>query len=155
MEGNAKGKAAGRKVAGAIEERVFVSMQRTVDALARNPGKVLKAADVLPTQYNVLRILRGSPQGLPCSEIGKRMISRDPDITRLLDRMEKRGLISRCREEKDRRMVLTRITDAGLKLLSDLDQPMVEAHRRQLAHMGRERLEDLLDLLEQAGEKVR
>jgi DNA-binding MarR family transcriptional regulator len=95
----------------------------------------------------VLRILRGSPQGLACGEIATRMITRDPDITRLLDRLEKRGLISRCRETKDRRMVMARITPDGLKLLVRLDVPVQEAHRKQLGHLGRDRLRALAELL--------
>ena len=87
-------------------------------------SQVLKTEDLSSTQYNVLRILRGSPDGLPCGEIANRMITRDPDITRLLDRLEKRGLISRCRETKDRRMVMARITPEGLKLLGRLDEPV-------------------------------
>jgi len=94
--------------------------------------------------------LRGAPEGLPCGEIGNRMITRDPDITRLLDRMEKRSLISRCREAQDRRTVLTRITPEGLKLLSRLDEPVQNAHRAQLGHLGRERLKALCDLLRAA-----
>ena len=94
------------------------------------------------------------PNGLPCGEIASRMITRDPDITRLLDRLEKRGLISRCRETKDRRMVMARITPEGLKLLSRLDEPVEEAHRRQLGHLGQERLRALAELLEAARIKV-
>lgn len=139
---------------GGLEEDVFVSLMRTADLLARRGELLLKAADISPTQYNVLRILRGSPQGLACSEIGKRMITRDPDITRLLDRLEKRELISRCRETKDRRMVLTRITPKGLQLLRDLDGPITELHKSQLGHMGREGLRSLMKLLEAAREKV-
>jgi DNA-binding MarR family transcriptional regulator len=75
------------------------------------------------------------------------MITRDPDITRLLDRLEKRGLIARCRENKDRRMVMTRITPEGLKLLDRLDEPVQEAHRHQLGHLGRERMRALGELL--------
>jgi DNA-binding MarR family transcriptional regulator len=75
------------------------------------------------------------------------MITRDPDITRLLDRLEKRGLISRCRETKDRRMVMARITPEGLKLLARLDEPVEAAHRKQLGHLGRERLRALTELL--------
>jgi DNA-binding MarR family transcriptional regulator len=78
------------------------------------------------------------------------MISRDPDITRLLNRLEKRKLVSRCRENKDRRMVLTRITDAGLKLLAQLDGPILDAHHLQLGHLGPEKLKGLLALLQDA-----
>lgn len=133
-----------------LEEDVFVSLWRTADLLARSVEKVLKTADVSPTQYNVLRILRGAPEGLTCSEIARRMITRDPDITRLLDRLEKRELISRCRETKDRRQVHTRISPAGLRLLAELDQPVAEIHRRQLGHLGREGLHSLLVFLEKA-----
>jgi len=136
------------------EEDVFVSLWKTADLLARNVEKVLKSADVSPTQYNVLRILRGAPAGLTCSAIGKRMISRDPDITRLLDRLEKRGLISRCRETKDRRQVQTRISPQGLGLLSDLDGPVTEIHRQQLGHLGRDGMSSLQELLEKAREKA-
>jgi DNA-binding MarR family transcriptional regulator len=143
-----------RRRFGCLEEDVFVSMHRTADLLARNAEKVLRDGDVSPNQYNVLRILRGSPEGLPCTEIARRMISRDPDITRLLDRLEKRSLISRCREAKDRRTVLTRITPDGLQLLRNLDGPITEVHKSQLGHLGREGLRSLLDLLEKACEKV-
>ena len=78
------------------------------------------------------------------------MITRDPDITRLLDRLEKRGLISRCRETKDRRTVMARITPDGLKLLARLDEPVQEAHRKQLGRLGRERLRTLTELLQLA-----
>jgi len=116
--------------------------------------RVLKTGDLSPTQYNVLRILRGTPQGLPCGEIAARMITRDPDITRLLDRLEKRALISRCRETEDRRMGMARITRDGLKLLVQLDPPVVEAHRRQMGHLGKDRLRALSELLSAARANV-
>ena len=129
------------------EEIVFLDLARTTDMLSRGLIRVLKTEDVSPTQYIVLRILRGTLDGLPCGEIAARMITRDPDITRLLDRLEKRGLISRCRETGDRRMVVARITPEGLKLLAGLDAPVVEAHRRQLGHLGKDRLRALSELL--------
>lgn len=130
-----------------LEEAVFLDLLRTSDVLSRRLAHVLKNEDLSSNQYNILRILRGAPEGLPCGEIGSRMITRDPDITRLLDRLEKRGLISRCRETRDRRMVLTRISPEGLKLLARLDEPVQEAHREQLGHLGRERLKALTELL--------
>src|SRR5690348_18290459 len=133
----------GRRRAACPEEAAFLDLLRTCDLLSRGPAQVLKAEDLSATQYNVLRILRGAPEGLPCGEIGNRMITRDPDVTRLLDRLEKRGLVSRCRETEDRRMVLTRISPEGLKLLARLDEPVQEAHREQLGHLGRERLKAL------------
>jgi DNA-binding MarR family transcriptional regulator len=132
------------------EEVAFLDLLRTTDMLARRLVQVLKPADLSPTQYNVLRILRGSPDGLSCGQIASRMITRDPDITRLLDRLEKRGLISRCRETRDRRMVLTRISTKGLRLLGDLDGPVQQAHRQQLGHLGHTRLQKLAELLSAA-----
>ncbi len=129
------------------EEAAYLDLLRTTDRLSRPVAQLLKTEDLSPAQYNVLRILRGSPAGLSCGEIGDRMITRDPDITRLLDRLEKRNLLSRCRETKDRRMVLTRIAPAGLELLARLDQPVHEAHRKLLGHLGRERLRTLAGLL--------
>src|SRR5205807_1607384 len=129
------------------EEMAFLDLLRTTDMLSRPLAQVLKSEDLSATQYNVLRILRGAPQGLTCGEVANRMITRDPDITRLLDRLAKRGLISRRRGAKDRRMVLTRITTEGLALLARLDEPVLDAHRKQLGHLGRERLVALSDLL--------
>ncbi len=132
------------------EEATFLELCRTTDILSRRLSVVLKTEDLSANQYNVLRILRGAPDGLPCGEIGNRMITRDPDITRLLDRLEKRGLIARSRETKDRRMVMGRITPDGIKLLSRMDGPVREAHRAQLGHLGRERLRALTELLHAA-----
>src|SRR6266702_924172 len=132
---------------GSREEAAFVDLLRTCDLLSRGLAQILKAEDISPTQYNVLRILRGSPDGLPCGEIASRMITRDPDVTRLLDRLEKRGLISRSRDARDRRTVTARITKEGLKFLAQLDDPVEEAHRKQLGHLGRNRLWALTELL--------
>ena len=139
---------------GSAEEAAFLELMRTTDMLSRGFAPLLKAEELSSTQYNVLRILRGAPEGLPCGEIGNRMITRDPDITRLLDRLEKRGLVSRCRETKDRRMVLTRITDTGLELLARLDEPVQEVHRAQMGHLGRERLQELVELVRAARSAV-
>src|SRR5579885_51740 len=133
-----------------LQEKTYLELMRTADRLTRGAAAVLKTEDLSPTQYNVLRILRGAPGGLPCGEIGNRMITREPDITRLLDRMEKRGLISRCREEKDRRTVMARITPEGLEMLASLDEPVQAIHRKQLGHLKAEQLEKLHELL-QAG----
>jgi DNA-binding MarR family transcriptional regulator len=135
---------------GSREEAVFLDLLRTCDLLSRRPAQLLKTEDLSTTQYNVLRILRGSPEGLPCGEIASRMITRDPDVTRLLDRMEKRGLISRSRDTKDRRTVTGKITPEGLKLLARLDEPIQEIHRKQLGHLGRNRLWALAELLSDA-----
>jgi DNA-binding MarR family transcriptional regulator len=143
-----------RRRPGCPEEAAFLELVRTTDLLSRGLVRVLKTEDLSSTQYNVLRILRGAREALPCGEIASRMITRDPDVTRLLDRMEKRGLISRNREEKDRRTVLARITPTGLKVLARLDEPIQSAHRKQLGHLGRERLRELTDLMGLARSRV-
>jgi DNA-binding MarR family transcriptional regulator len=143
-----------RRQPGCPEEAAFLELVRTTDLLSRGLVRVLKTEDLSSTQYNVLRILRGAREALPCGEIANRMITRDPDVTRLLDRMEKRDLISRNREEKDRRTVLARITPAGLKVLACLDEPIQTAHRKQLGHLGRERLRELTELMGLARSRV-
>lgn len=132
---------------GSREESAFLELLRTTDILSRRLSQTLKKEELSATQYNVLRILRGTPAGLSCGEIGNRMITRDPDITRLLDRLEKRGLISRFRETKDRRTVMVRMTPAGLDLLGKLDEPVQAVHREQLGHLGEKRLKELSELL--------
>src|ERR1700751_3453197 len=136
-----------KKARGTPEEAAFLDLLRTCDLLSRGPAQFLKSEDLSPTQYNVLRILRGAPAGLPCGEIASRMITRDPDITRLLDRLEKRGLIERWRGAKDRRLVMARISPDGLKLVARLDDPIQAAHHKQLGHLGRKRLRMLSGLL--------
>ena len=135
------------KLGSSPEEVTYLEMLRTMEVLSHRFAQVQKTEDLSSTQYNVLRILRGASEGLPCGEIGNRMVTRDSDITRLLDRLEKRTLISRCRESKDRRTVWTRITPSGLELLARLDEPMHAAHRERMSHLGRERLSQLAELL--------
>jgi len=133
-----------------LENRIFVALLQTADTLGQEAEQLLKAAGIPNAQYNVLRILRGAePEGLACRAIGDRMISHDPDITRLLDRMEKRGLITRERQTDDRRVVKTRITPQGLSLLKTLDQPIHDLHKRQFRHISTARLKTLFDLLEE------
>jgi DNA-binding MarR family transcriptional regulator len=133
-----------------LEEKTFLELLQTTDRLSRGVAAVLKTEELSMTQYNVLRVLRGSPQGLPCGEIARRLITREPDVTRLLDRMEKRGLISRCRETVDRRTVLTRITKMGLDTVNRLDEPVRAVHHKQLGHLGHEHLLSLTGLLREA-----
>jgi DNA-binding MarR family transcriptional regulator len=133
-----------------LEDRVFVAILKAADELAQEAEQLIRTADLTGTQYNVLRILRGAgPEGLACRAIGDRMITHDPDITRLLDRMEKRGLITRERQKDDRRVVNTRITPQGLALIKPLDQPVRELHKKQFRHMAGARLKTLYDLLEE------
>jgi DNA-binding MarR family transcriptional regulator len=131
------------------EHEVFVGLQRAASELAQGVIELLKPVGLSASQYNVLRILRGSgKRGLSCGEIGDRLVARDPDITRLLDRMEGQGLVSRARDEADRRVVTTRITAAGLALLHGLDEAVAGVHRKQLGHLGPSRLRQLNELLQ-------
>jgi len=133
-----------------LEQKLFVELLRAADSLSQEGEQLLKAAGLTGAQYNVLRILRGAePEGLPCSGIGDRMISHDPDMTRLLDRLEKRALINRVRQTDDRRVVKTRITPQALSLLKTLDQPVSELHKRQFRHISAARLKVLAGLLEE------
>ena len=133
-----------------LQDQAFIALQKTADALGQQVEQVLKASGLTSAQYNVLRILRGAePEGLACSDIGERMISHDPDMTRLLDRMEKHGLITRQRQTDDRRVIKTRITSKGLESLRRLDQPIRDLHRRQFSHISAARLKGLAVLLEE------
>lgn len=123
---------------------------RAADFVGQQTEQLLKSHGLTGTQYNVLRILRGAgPDGLPCRSVGDRMISHDPDMTRLLDRMEKRGLIDRERQKDDRRVVKTRITATGLDILKKLDAPVRDLHKQQYQHISTARLKQLAELLEE------
>jgi DNA-binding MarR family transcriptional regulator len=142
------------RLSDSLEAHAFVSLQKAADSLAMQVEQLLKANDLTAAQYNTLRILRGAePEGLACSSIADRMISHDPDMTRLLDRMEKRSLITRARQKSDRRVVKTRITTQGLDLLKTLDQPVHDMHKRQFQHVPGARLKLLIELLDQVLEK--
>jgi MarR family transcriptional regulator, organic hydroperoxide resistance regulator len=139
-----------------LEDEALVALQRTADRLHWRLSEMLKAHGLSPTQYNALRILRGArDEGRACSEIAERMINRDPDITRLVDRLERRGLVSRSREGRDRRVITTRITSAGLELLDALDRPIEEFNRKMLGPLGEQQLRTLIRLLESAREQTK
>ena len=108
---------------------------------------VLRASDITLTQYNVLRILRGAEGGLTRNEIRDRLVNRMPDVTRLLDRMEDAGLVTRIRGSEDRRCVGTHLTRAGRSLVDSLDAPVEAEHKASLGHMTRVQLRTLIELL--------
>jgi len=138
-----------------VEEEALLALMRTADQVGQRNAEILKPFGLSPTQYNALRILRGGGEkGLPCSEIAVRMINHDPDITRLLDRLAKRGLVERSREEKDRRVVTARITKDGLELLSSMDRTVRDAPKQLLTGIGEKRLQTLLRLLRTVREKI-
>lgn len=131
------------------EEEAFLNIARTNQHLESLGGELLKASGLSLTQYNVLRILRGAhPDGVTCGQIADRMVTRDPDITRLLDRMETRGLVSRERSKEDRRVVLTNITHEGLQLVNSLDRPLETFLKQQFAKLSERDIQSLIRLLE-------
>jgi DNA-binding MarR family transcriptional regulator len=137
-----------------LEQEAMLSVQRTDALLGYSIIEALKPYDVTPTQYNVLRILRGAgPSGLCREDIRDRLISQVPDVTRLLDRMEEAGLVGRERDSADRRLVTSRITDAGLTLLEKLAAPIARLHQQQLGHMTNAELRSLITLLAKARER--
>ena len=133
------------------EEEALLNVARTADCLERAFHHATRGWGVTSTQYNVLRILRGAqPQGLTCSAIGQRMIARDPDITRLLSRLKKMKLIRQQRDRHDRRAVWTKISDAGLELLHQMDPVIQRAPVELLGHLGATGVTELSRLLELA-----
>jgi DNA-binding MarR family transcriptional regulator len=138
-----------------VQEEAVLALMRTADLVAAPIADALRDAKLSPSQYNVLRILRGAGgTPLPCGEISERMVRRDPDLTRLLDRLEDRGLVRRERGTADRRVVLASITDAALELLESLDAPMDARVRRALDHVATRRLRTLLEILEEIRAEV-
>ena len=130
------------------EHEAHLSIERTAAILSHAVAEALRPWGITPTQYNVLRILRGAgDKGLCRNEVRERMVAQVPDATRLLDRMEAAGLIRRERDAEDRRFVTTRITGEGLRIVGELDGPMEEVHRRRLGHLGEADLRTLIDLL--------
>jgi DNA-binding MarR family transcriptional regulator len=131
-------------------QEATLNIMRTADLLAAGFDRLFRHYRLTNSQYNVLRILRGEGQPLPCSEIASRLINRMPDITRIVDRLEQAGLARRARTGEDRRLVLIEITATGLDLLAQLDQPVADLHRSQLAHLNEQQLAELSRLLEAA-----
>lgn len=131
-----------------IQEELHVSIARTAALLERAVAKQLKPHGITPTQYNVLRILRGAgPTGLCRNELGERLVTPVPDVTRLLDRMAEQKLIARQRSDEDRRLVRTYLTPKGLELVNTLDEDMRAGHRTRLAEFTCEEMKRLVDAL--------
>jgi DNA-binding MarR family transcriptional regulator len=137
----------------APDAAAFLALLRAAERASQDFADFLRPCGLSPAQYNVLRILRGAgPDGLPCGEIGGRMLNKDPDITRLLDRMEKQGWIGRERNERDRRVVVTRLTKTGQALVNRLDEPVARRHQETLGRLGKKRLTALARELRAAAE---
>ncbi|MCP2014596.1 DNA-binding MarR family transcriptional regulator [Deinococcus sp. HSC-46F16] len=137
--------------ASSLEHQVYLGLQRLAADLGHQTAELLKGSGLSLAQFNVLRILRGAGEGgLTCGEIGERLITRDSDVTRLLDRLEKQALVTRTRSTQDRRVVLSTLTDQGRALLADLDAPLAALHRAQLGSLGPHKLRHWLTLLGEA-----
>jgi len=132
-----------------LEEELTLNILRTAEFVTTVVTDVLRPVELTVTQYNALRILRGAgEQGLMCGEIGERMITKESDITRLLDRLEARGLITRERPEANRRAVIAKISSVGRELLSGLDKPVMACHKQLAASLSQTKLRNLIDMLE-------
>lgn len=132
-------------------EAVYLNLLRTASLIAQDHARFFKPFGLTPTQYNALRILRGShPEPLPCSEVGERMVTPVPDVTRLLDRLAAKGWVARRRDRRDRRVVRVGITAAGLALLAAIDAPLRAWGRARLGHLSGEQLATLGELLVRA-----
>ena len=133
-----------------LEEEASLNIIRTADLLMRRITELFKHHNLSPAQYNVLRILRGAgKEGASCKDIGERLLARDPDITRLMDRLEGRRLVVRGRAKEDRRVVTHCLTKEGLALVNALDRPMDKLHRGVMRGVPHAKLKDLISTLEE------
>jgi DNA-binding MarR family transcriptional regulator len=131
------------------EQQATLGLLRTADAVKRSLAQVIEPHGITPQQYNVLRILRGAgPDGLPTLSIGERMIEQTPGVTRLVDRLERKDLVARTPCPKDRRRVFCRITQKGLDLLEELDDPVNRWDAQAVAVLPPSELDSLIDLLD-------
>src|SRR5262249_22550317 len=130
-----------------LAQEVYLNLWRTYDRLQLIEEELFAGFDLSAQQYNVMRLLRGHPEGLQTLAVARRLVSRAPDITRILDKLELRGLVRRHRPEDNRRVVLVAITDAGMALLKKLDGPVRECHQRQLGHLSQADQKRLVVLL--------
>ncbi len=134
-----------------LEQEAFLGLWRTYDRLRALEDQLFAGYDLTPQQYNALRLLRRDhPQPLRTLDLAARLVSRAPDITRMLDKLEQRRLIVRDRPADNRRVVRVGITETGIELLEKLREPLRECHERQLGHLARKELKALVELLQAA-----
>ena len=144
-----------RKPFTSLEQEAQLTVVRTASLLVDAFEQMLRPYGITATQYNVLRILRGAePDGLCRNELRDRMLTRMPDVTRLLDRMEDAKLVARARDSEDRRLVSTRITAKGLRLLDEVEDSVTAEHMRRFHHLGKSQLKTLIELLNTVREKL-
>lgn len=133
-----------------LEQEAVLNILRTSDIFHNQFGKLFREYSLTPSQYNVLRILRGEGKPMPSLEIANRMVQVVPAITGLLDRLQAQDLVKRKRCTEDRRVVYIEITPKALKLLKQIDEPDLELHRKLIGHLSKEELKELSRLLEKA-----
>ncbi len=131
-------------------QEAILNLLRTADQFQNRLGRLFREYGLTPSQYNVLRILRGEGHPLPSLEVGDRMIQEAPAITGLIDRLEKQGLVLRRRCTEDRRVVFVEITSQGVTLLSQIDEPLARMHEQLIGHLRPDELDALSRLLEKA-----
>jgi DNA-binding MarR family transcriptional regulator len=133
------------------EQEAYLSIVRTATLLSGEFERLFKRYGLSEAAYNALRILRGRGEaGSTCNDLKADLVAQVPDVTRLVDRLERSGLAERCRCQADRRVIYVKITRKGLDLLAKIDRPLLELHRKQLSHMGEKRLRELNRLLVRA-----
>lgn len=138
-----------------IQHEVFLSLMVTVDRMSRRHSDFMSEFGISQKQYNILRILRGAgEQGIPVMEIGRRMIEKSPDVSRIIDRLIDLGFVKRRRQRKDRRVVIVTISDKGLALLSKMDDPVQKEVIDTLRHVEESDLHNLKDLLEKVRDSI-
>ncbi|MBX3427213.1 MAG: MarR family transcriptional regulator [Pirellulales bacterium] len=137
-----------------LEQAAHLNLLRTSDQFQNRVGRLFREYGLTPSQYNVLRILRGEGEPLPCQEIAERMVQVVPAMTGLVDRLEKQGLVTRRRSAKDRRVVYVQLAPKARKLLARLDHPVKKLHQRLLGHLTQTELKELSRLLEKARQSV-
>src|ERR1700722_6815659 len=135
------------------QEEALLSVVRTSDQLQIRSARLLREHGLTPSQYNILRILRGEGKPLPILEIASRTITIVPGITGLIDRLEQAGFVNRLRCEKDRRVIYVALTDLGMTTLAKLDGPLGELHHKLMGHLSQADLKELIRLLEKVREQ--
>ena len=137
-----------------LTQEVYLTLFRTHETLLFEFKMLFKELGLSEPQYNALRILRANRKPLQVYQVAERMLTREPDITRIFDRLVRGGFVERTRGEEDRRVVWVDLTAEGREILKKLDRPLLALHRKQLGHLGVRKLRSLSELLEEARGEV-
>jgi DNA-binding MarR family transcriptional regulator len=137
-----------------LEQEASLNLARTADQLQIRFARLFREHGLTPSQYNILRILRGEGAPLKILEIADRMVTVVPGITGLIDRLEQAGLVERRRCPEDRRVIYVALRDRAVELLARLDQPVLQLHKRLMGHLSEAELRELIRLLEKTREEL-